>query len=190
MYQSIFSWVCHQLPDRSPCLADCYFPACFRCAGIYFGLVSTLGFLVIFGRLRTALPSITISLAISCLLLPICVDGWANTLGFWNSPAWLRYATGVMAGTSLPLIFFPLCWGADPTERDTPRAVRSIWELLAILVSGSLFLIPLEFAWGLSLWPLLEPLITLGLLILVSVAISCIHFGWRLYRGESSTVAE
>jgi uncharacterized membrane protein len=190
MFQSIFSWVCHQLPDRSPCLDGCYFPVCYRCAGIYFGLASTVIFLVLLGRLRSTFPTLTLSLTISCLLLPIGVDGWANTLGLWNSPAWVRYATGVMAGSSLPMIFFPLCWGVDPDEGGSPRVVRSLGELLAVFFCGSLFLIPLEFEWGLLLWPLMEPMVTLGLITLVSVALSCLHLGWRMYRVTSSADSE
>jgi uncharacterized membrane protein len=190
MYQAIFSWICHQLPGRSPCLDGCYFPVCYRCAGIYLGLATTLVFLLAFGRLRAALPSLSISLTISCLLLPICIDGWANTLGLWNSPAWLRYASGVMAGTSLPLIFLPLCWGVDQAEQDSPRSVRSIWELLVILFFSSLLLVPLEFAWGLSLWPFLKPMVTLGLLTLISISLSCLHLGWCSYRKKPSAVVD
>ena len=39
-----YSFVCHQLPDRSPSINGVPIAICYRCTGIYFGLVAGLYF--------------------------------------------------------------------------------------------------------------------------------------------------
>ena len=105
---SVFSLFCHQLPERSPSFGEAAFPLCWRCAGFYIGILSSYLFLALSGGTRRRLPRVPSLIAASALMTPFLVDGWANTLGLWDTPGWLRASTGLGYGVVLPLVLVPL----------------------------------------------------------------------------------
>jgi uncharacterized membrane protein len=139
----MFDWIgiaCHQLPGRSlHCDGEIY-PLCYRCAGTALGLFSGYAALA-FGRCgwRRRLPDLQVALFLCAAMLPLIVDGWANTLGVWSTPGWIRSLTGAAVGVGLPFLVVPLLQPVDlEATRDLPPTLRS----------GRSLLLPLEFATG------------------------------------------
>ena len=83
----LFSFVCHQQPERSLWLAGLPLAVCARCFGIYLGALS--GLLLIFSSRRKIL---LFALALMAL------DWFTETAGL--RPAWteLRFASGFLLG--------------------------------------------------------------------------------------------
>jgi uncharacterized membrane protein len=104
----IGGFLCHQLPDRSPQFGGTVFPLCYRCAGLYLGLLTTFAYLALGGGWRRRLPELRCALWISLLIVPLMVDGWANLMHLWSSAGWVRALTGVGVGLVLPLLLVPL----------------------------------------------------------------------------------
>ena len=102
---SFFSYLCHQIPERSFYIAGHQFAVCSRCFGVYFGLI--VGF-VVYPFIRSLdktepLPRIWLFLALS----PITVD-WA--LGFfdvWENTHLSRFVTGLILGAACGIFIVP-----------------------------------------------------------------------------------
>jgi uncharacterized membrane protein len=88
---SAFAPFCHQQLDRCVLLGR-PLAVCARCAGFYFGLAGTALAGRFAGRFR---PGYLLA------GLPLVVDGSANLLGLWLTPAALRALTGVLAAVPL-----------------------------------------------------------------------------------------
>jgi uncharacterized membrane protein len=120
---------CHQLPDRSPQFEGAIFPLCFRCTGLYLSVITGFMFQAMNGGWRRGLPGLRCAISISFLVVPLFVDGWANLLGVWSSPGWVRALTGVGVGLVLPVFLLPLaqradkCSGVEEPALSTPLAL-------------------------------------------------------------------
>ena len=138
---------CHQLPERSPHFMGQTFPVCFRCAGLYLGMISTYLCLCVSGGLRRCLPSNVNAILCSVWLLPLLIDGWGNWLGWWVTSGPVRAVTGLAAGVVLPLFLLPL---ARPIAASSPSeckpSIAHVWALAFPLACG-----------GSAIWLLLNP---------------------------------
>src|SRR2546423_12859121 len=85
------SWVCQQLPARSPHLFGVLLPLCWRCPGILFGALAL--FFGLLARRRT--PPLIICILLS-LLLPLDVLQAVLTHGDGNNAR--RLVTGLLWG--------------------------------------------------------------------------------------------
>jgi uncharacterized membrane protein len=103
----LFIFSCHQLDGRSPSLGGEFFPVCFRCAGIYFGIFSVYFSLFFFRKVMIIPLSKKNILYLSLLFLPLMIDGAANYIGLWISPPILRIITGLSAGIFLAAVLIP-----------------------------------------------------------------------------------
>jgi len=92
-----FSFVCHQLPGRSPHVGGIQLAVCHRCMGIYWALpVATLVFGFSRGfRFITRFKNLTIVLAAG---IPSGVDWLGDILGFWDNTPESRLITGAIFG--------------------------------------------------------------------------------------------
>jgi uncharacterized membrane protein len=100
---AVYSPVCHQVADRSLLCFGQPLAVCARCTGIYLGFCLGLGFYPFLrGWRRISLPSVPVFLIVS---IPIVLDTAANFLGFWQTTAAVRLATGAFWGTLLPFYF-------------------------------------------------------------------------------------
>jgi len=168
---------CHQLPDRSPQFLGVVFPLCFRCAGLYLSLLTAFVSLAVDGGCRRRLPELRCAVWISLLTVPLLVDGWANVLGLWSSPGWVRALTGVGVGLVLPLLLVPLAQRAGPGTID----------LLKPTVSTPMALVPPIVISLALLWLVVHPMrlwIFQALAIAASLAPPIFLFtfllaGWR-----------
>lgn len=140
---ALFSLLCHQLPERSPHWHGESFALCWRCSGLYFGVLSSYLYIVSTGGFKRRMPTIPGLIAASVVMTPFLIDGWANTLGLWDTPGWLRAVTGLGYGVVLPLLLVPLACAQpfDPALKPTlPRA----GALLLPLGIGALLLLALD----------------------------------------------
>jgi uncharacterized membrane protein len=141
----VFGFVCHQMPARSPQMAELVFPLCFRCAGLHLGLFASYAFLAATGGFDRRLPGQWTGIGASLLLLPILLDGWANGLALWSSAGWLRAATGTAAGVALPLLLTPLAVRPDvPADALRPTLSRA-GALLLPLAAGGVLVLPVTY---------------------------------------------
>lgn len=95
IYQA-FSYVCHQIPQRSLFIAGHPLAVCSRCAGIYVGFaVATL-----FYPLLRSLRDVEIPQRKWLFMgaLPLALDFSLGFLGIWQNTHLSRFATGTLLG--------------------------------------------------------------------------------------------
>ncbi len=178
MLASFFSFLCHQLPARSPCCADQFFPLCYRCAGIHFGISLVVIYWLGRRKIRFQLPDMRLAIVLAFLLSFVWVDGWANLLGLWHSPGWLRYLTGLSSGISFPLLAVPISQFAFPESASVSPSIRNVWELILLFLLGVGLLIPLQGYWGTIPWKGMEILALVGVLTCMAVIFACVRAAW------------
>lgn len=100
-----FSYLCHQLPERSFHLENNAFAVCSRCFGVYFGLLS--GFIIypFFRNLNETEPFSRIWLFAA--LVPISVDWSLTVFGVWENTHWSRFLTGMILGFACAVFIVP-----------------------------------------------------------------------------------
>jgi len=86
-----FSFLCHQIPERSPHIFGVQFPLCWRCSGIAVGAAVLIMYLLKMRRM----PGLGLSLALA-LFLPL--DVFATMAGFWTGDNSVRFVTGGLWG--------------------------------------------------------------------------------------------
>lgn len=91
-----FSYVCHQIPERSFFIAGHQFAVCARCTGIYSGFtVATLLYPVVRSLRQTdAPPRKWLFLGAA----PLAIDFTVGYLGIWENTHSSRFATGALLG--------------------------------------------------------------------------------------------
>ena len=102
---TFFSYICHQLPDRTLHLAGGPMAVCTRCFGVYAGLF--LGILV-YPLWRPVveiepIPRIWLFLAI----IPITIDWSLTVFGFWENTHLSRVVTGLILGFACATYIVP-----------------------------------------------------------------------------------
>jgi len=123
-----FRLLCHQIPLRSPEFHGTQFPVCFRCAGLYGGMLFGYVFLAIRGGLSRSFPTKKLALLAATLTFAYPLDGCANALHFWNSPGWLRSLTGLSAGIATSVLLLPLASGFGLRRLSSlPEARALVW---------------------------------------------------------------
>jgi uncharacterized membrane protein len=95
IYRS-FSYVCHQIPERSFFLAGHQFAVCSRCTGLYAGFaVATVFYPLVQSLRRTEAPPrkwLFIAAA------PLAIDFSLTFLGIWENTHSSRFVTGALLG--------------------------------------------------------------------------------------------
>ncbi|MCU1289679.1 MAG: Protein of unknown function transrane [Acidobacteria bacterium] len=102
---TFFSYVCHQMPERSFHLAEHPFAVCSRCFGVYFGLFA--GFVVypLLVKIEKTepLPRFWLFLA----MIPIGIDWTLGVFGIWENTHWSRFITGAILGAACAVFIIP-----------------------------------------------------------------------------------
>ena len=92
----IFSFVCHQIPERSLHIAGHEFAVCSRCTGLYSGLAfATLAYPLARPLKRADTPRI-IWLILSAL--PLTIDFSLGYFSIWHNNNFTRFTTGALLG--------------------------------------------------------------------------------------------
>ena len=113
IYRS-FSYVCHQIPERSFFIAGHQFAVCARCTGLYAGFaVATIVYPLVRSLRQTEAP------ARKWLFLaaaPLAIDFTVGYLGIWENTHSSRFATGALLGAVA--VFYVLPGLMDLSLRD------------------------------------------------------------------------
>jgi len=100
-----FSYVCHQLPDRSFHLLGHQFGVCSRCTGIYTGFaLAMLGYPLLRSLRNTDAPwRVWLILA----AVPLAVDFSLGYFGVWGNTHLTRFVTGALLGSVAVFFIMP-----------------------------------------------------------------------------------
>jgi uncharacterized membrane protein len=137
--------LCHQVAARSPQFDGQVFPLCHRCTGLYFGFVAAFAYLAATGGFRRRMPDVRTALTVAGMMVPLTVDGAGNALHLWDTPGWLRAATGIGVGTALPMLLVPLAAGAP--EAPSPSVARPASMLWPAAVAAQLVFLVAHPGW-------------------------------------------
>ncbi len=102
---TFFSYICHQLPERSLHLADHPMAVCSRCFGVYFGLFLALATYPLWRSIDNIEPLPRTWLFLS--MVPIGID-WSLTMaGIWENTHLSRLITGGILGAACGIYIVP-----------------------------------------------------------------------------------
>lgn len=102
------SLVCHQLPERTLLINGQLLPLCARCTGIYTGFIIGMIYQFVVLKKINLLPSRRILSILSATIIILFIDGLGETLRFWYLSNDARMLIGLLCGSSISLILFPL----------------------------------------------------------------------------------
>jgi uncharacterized membrane protein len=103
--QRAFSFLCHQIPERSFHLAGHQFAVCSRCTGLYAGFAfATLGLPLVRSLKRTDTPHV-IWLLLSGV--PLAIDFGLTYFEIWQNNHFTRVTTGALFGAVAALYVVP-----------------------------------------------------------------------------------
>lgn len=101
----VFSYVCHQIPERSFHLAGHQFAVCSRCTGLYSGFaVATLIYPLVRSLRRTDSPR---RLWLILSAVPLLIDFSLTYFGIWSNTHATRFATGALLGAVAAFYVLP-----------------------------------------------------------------------------------
>ena len=124
-----FSYVCHQIPERSFFIAEHQFAVCARCTGLYAGFtVATVLYPLVRSLRQTEAP------ARKWLFLaaaPLAIDFAVGFFGIWNNTHSSRFATGALLGAVAVFYVMPGLmdlslreWRAKPKASSPMKASK------------------------------------------------------------------
>lgn len=123
IYQA-FSFVCHQLPERSFHLNGHQFAVCSRCTGLYSGFaLATLGYPLARSLSRTDTPS---RLWLLAAVSPLVFDFSLTYFGIWENTPLTRFTTGALLGAVAVFYIMP---GLVHLSQVIGRRFSSRWAL-------------------------------------------------------------
>jgi uncharacterized membrane protein len=109
-----FSYLCHQIPERSFHLAGHKFAVCSRCTGLYGGFaVAMLGYPLLRSLKRTDTPRIIWLVLAS---LPIAIDFSLGYFSIWQNNHFTRFTSGALLGAVA--VFFVVPGLVDLVEKS------------------------------------------------------------------------
>lgn len=100
-----FSFICHQMPERSFHIGEHAFAVCSRCFGVYFGLLVGLIAYPFWRSIEDIEPLPRIWLFAS--MVPIAVDWSLGVFGIWDNNHASRFITGLILGFACATYIIP-----------------------------------------------------------------------------------
>lgn len=100
-----FSFLCHQIPERSFHIVGEPFAVCSRCFGVYFGLLSGFAIYPLWRNIDDIGPLPKFWLFAS--LIPMTVDWSLNFLGILENTQMSRFLTGLVVGIACATFIVP-----------------------------------------------------------------------------------
>lgn len=100
-----FSFICHQISERSFHVADEPFGVCSRCFGVYFGLLFGFAVYPLWRNITEIEPLPRVWLFLS--LIPITVDWSLTIFGIWENTHLSRFITGLILGIACATFIVP-----------------------------------------------------------------------------------
>lgn len=102
---AFFSYVCHQIPERSFHVQEFPFAVCSRCFGFYFGFLFGLGIYPFFRSLDDIEPFPRFWLFLA--IIPTGVDWSLGFFGIWENTHVSRSLTGALLGFACAFFIVP-----------------------------------------------------------------------------------
>ena len=147
--------VCHRIASHSFFFGDRQLPLCARCSGMHLGALLALTYQVRLGK-RGGMPSKKLLVVLGVFLLAFAVDGvnsyltlgqesgssislFANFQPLYIPMNWLRALTGIMMGSGIGAVLYPIFNQTMYKEWD-PRPSLSSWRDLFQLLGLSILL--------------------------------------------------
>ncbi len=102
---TFFSYVCHQIPERSLHITGHQMAVCSRCFGVYFGLLVGILVYPLWRHVDEieAIPRAWLFLS----LIPITIDWTLTVFGFWENTHLSRFVTGAILGAACATYIVP-----------------------------------------------------------------------------------
>jgi uncharacterized membrane protein len=101
----LFSFICHQIPERSFHLLGEPFAVCSRCFGVYFGLLFGFAVYPIWRDIAEIEPLPRFWLFLS--LVPMSIDWSLTFFGIWENTHLSRFITGIVVGVACATFIVP-----------------------------------------------------------------------------------
>jgi uncharacterized membrane protein len=125
-----FSYVCHQIPERSFFIAEHPFAVCSRCTGLYAGFtLAVIAYPLLRSLKLIEAPS---RKWLFLAAAPLAIDFTVGFLGIWNNTHSSRFATGALLGAVSVFYVMPGFmdlslreWGAK-SEGSAPLAQNTV----------------------------------------------------------------
>ncbi len=114
-----FSYICHQLPERTFHVAGEPFGVCSRCFGVYFGLVAGFVIYPLWRNIDEIEPLPRFWLFVS--MIPIGIDWSLTVFGIWENNHFSRFVTGLILGVACATYIVPAI--VEITRNMTHRRV-------------------------------------------------------------------
>lgn len=105
LFYKFFSFICHQMSDRSFHVLEHQFAVCSRCFGVYFGLVAGLGAYPFIRGVDNIEPLPRLWLFAS--MVPIGIDWSLGVFGIWENNHASRFITGLILGFACAVYIVP-----------------------------------------------------------------------------------
>jgi uncharacterized membrane protein len=102
---SFFSYICHQMPDRSLHIDGHSMAVCTRCFGVYFGLVAGVLIYPLWRPIEEIEPIRRFWLFLS--LIPVTIDWSLTMFGIWENTHLSRFVTGTVLGVACATFIVP-----------------------------------------------------------------------------------
>ena len=102
---SFFSYICHQIPERSFHILEHQFAVCSRCFGVYFGLFAGVVTYPLWRPIDSVEPLPRFWLFLS--MLPISIDWSLGVFGIWENNHLSRFITGLILGVACAVYIVP-----------------------------------------------------------------------------------
>lgn len=102
---TFYSFICHQMSDRTFHLMDEPFGVCSRCTGVYFGIFAGFAVYPLWRKLEDIEPISRIWLFLS--LVPIGIDWSLTFFGYWENTHLSRFLTGMILGVACATYIAP-----------------------------------------------------------------------------------
>ena len=102
---AFFSYICHQIPERSFHILEHQFAVCSRCFGVYFGLLAGIVTYPLWRAIDSIDPLPRFWLLLS--LLPISIDWSLGVFGIWDNNHLTRFITGLILGVACAIYIIP-----------------------------------------------------------------------------------
>lgn len=100
-----FSFICHQIADRSFYIFGEQFAVCSRCFGVYLGLVVGFSAYPLWRKVDAVEPPRRFWLFLS--LIPITIDWSLTFFGIWENTQASRFVTGLILGIACGTFIVP-----------------------------------------------------------------------------------
>ena len=102
---SFYSYICHQLPERSFHVLGHQFAVCSRCFGVYFGLLAGVLTYRLWRPVASVEPLPRFWLFLS--MIPISIDWSLGFFEIWENNHISRFITGLVLGVACAVFIVP-----------------------------------------------------------------------------------